>query len=288
MQVEYAFDTNDDGSPEQYLTSTTAGVTPTSLWSNVVAVRLHMLMRSTEAANAATTSPGRLRPRARLTTPRHVPVGFKCRLVIHDDAAQQHCRTPGELRCACSFPDRKLQAARHSSSRYFFCCCWRRSRLTGLRASTTNVQIVGNMQARQEVTAAAQMLLEQTVSTRRVRAQSAGRLCRGARRRRLQRRWRQRCGRGLAQKRPDACGRAQSRWSIWILQIPQDAPCFASAALINPGLLPGSGGPAGSLCADTEWHLRVRATDAQTGATITLNQGVTVRTAVVGLNTICN
>src|SRR5215204_710226 len=37
--------------------------------------------------------------------------------------------------------------------------------LTGLRASTTNVQIVGNMQARQEVTAAAQMLLEQTVST---------------------------------------------------------------------------------------------------------------------------
>ena len=69
---------------------------------------------------------------------------------------------------------------------------------------------------------------------------------------------------------------------------PQDAPCFASAALTNPGLLPGSGGPAGSLCADTEWQLRVRATDAQTGATITLNQGVTLRTAVVGLNTICN
>ena len=37
--------------------------------------------------------------------------------------------------------------------------------LTGLRASTTNVQIVGNMQARQEVTAAAQMLLEQTLSS---------------------------------------------------------------------------------------------------------------------------
>src|SRR5512141_267618 len=37
--------------------------------------------------------------------------------------------------------------------------------LTGLRASTTNVQITGNMQARQEVVAAAQMLIEQTVST---------------------------------------------------------------------------------------------------------------------------
>jgi hypothetical protein len=68
----------------------------------------------------------------------------------------------------------------------------------------------------------------------------------------------------------------------------QDAPCFASAALSNPGLLPGSGGPAGSLCADTEWHVSVRSTDAQTGAAITLNQGVTLRTAVVGLNTVCN
>ena len=28
LQVEYAFDTNDDGSPEQYLTSTTAGRYP--------------------------------------------------------------------------------------------------------------------------------------------------------------------------------------------------------------------------------------------------------------------
>ena len=37
--------------------------------------------------------------------------------------------------------------------------------LTGLRASTTNVTIVGNMQARQEVSATAQMLIEQTVSS---------------------------------------------------------------------------------------------------------------------------
>jgi Tfp pilus assembly protein PilX len=37
--------------------------------------------------------------------------------------------------------------------------------LTGLRASTTNVTIAGNMQARQEVTAAAQMLIEQTISS---------------------------------------------------------------------------------------------------------------------------
>jgi hypothetical protein len=69
---------------------------------------------------------------------------------------------------------------------------------------------------------------------------------------------------------------------------PVDAPCFASAALTNPGLLPAGGAPAGSLCADTEWQIVARATDARTGATVTLNQGVTVRTAVVGLNSVCN
>ena len=80
MQVEYAFDTNDDGTPEQYLTSTAPGATPTSMWSNVVAVRLHMLMRSTEAAHAATTSPGvyDLGPGHTAET---CPAGFKCRLV---------------------------------------------------------------------------------------------------------------------------------------------------------------------------------------------------------------
>jgi type IV pilus assembly protein PilW len=80
LQVEYAFDTNDDGSPEQYLTSTTVGTTPTSFWSNVVAVRLHMLMRSTETGPTATTSPGTydLGP---LHTAETCPAGFKCRLV---------------------------------------------------------------------------------------------------------------------------------------------------------------------------------------------------------------
>ena len=79
LQVEYAFDTNDDGSPEQYLTSTTAGATPTSLWSNVVAVRLHMLMRSTEGG-LTQTSPG-VYDMGPAHTAETCPAGFKCRLV---------------------------------------------------------------------------------------------------------------------------------------------------------------------------------------------------------------
>ena len=65
--------------------------------------------------------------------------------------------------------------------------------LTGLRASTTNVQIVGNMQARQEVTAAAQMLLEQTLSSDEFATNSARRVRCGKSGFRLQRRRSRRC-----------------------------------------------------------------------------------------------
>jgi len=159
--------------------------------------------------------------------------------------------------------------------------------LTGLRASTTNVQIVGNMQARQEVTAAAQMLIEQTVSSDEFARNPQGVFAAA----RVEGDYN---GDGVSDAvavlaEAPRCLRARS---VALVDLdpsnPQDAPCFASAALANPGLLPGAGGPAGSLCADTEWHIRARATDAQTGAAITLNQGVTVRTAVVGLNTVCN
>jgi hypothetical protein len=159
--------------------------------------------------------------------------------------------------------------------------------LTGLRSSTTNVQIVGNMQARQEVVAAAQMLIEQTVSTDEFARNPDGVFA---------------AARVVTDfngdGEPDAtavlarrpvCLRARS---VALNDLdptnPVDAPCFASAALTNPGLLPGGGAPAGSLCADTEWEIVATATDNRTGATMTLSQGVTVRTAVVGLNTVCN
>jgi type IV pilus assembly protein PilW len=78
FQVEYAFDTNDDGSPEQFLTTISGGTTPTSRWSNVVALRLHLLLRSTESAGAANTSPAvyDLGPAHNAET---CPAGFKCR-----------------------------------------------------------------------------------------------------------------------------------------------------------------------------------------------------------------
>lgn len=160
--------------------------------------------------------------------------------------------------------------------------------LTGLRASTTNVQITGNMQARKEVIAAAQMLIEQTVSTDEFARNPQGVYTNA---------------RVVTDFNgdgdPDAiavlasapvCMRARSV-SLNDLDPsnPIDAPCFGSASLMNPGLVTAAGGaPAGSLCADTDWQISARATDAKTGATVTLTQGVSLRTAVVGLNSVCN
>ena len=186
-----------------------------------------------------------------------------------------------------NFRQKELQTGSALGISIFFLLLLATLALTGLRASTTNVQIVGNMQARQEVTAAAQMLLEQTVSSDEFARNPQGVYAAA----RVDGDYN---GDGVSDAvavlaEAPRCLRARS---VALVDLDpsnaQDAPCFASAALINPGVLPGSGGPAGSLCADTEWHLRVRSTDAQTGATLTLNQGVTVRTAVVGLNTICN
>lgn len=80
LQFEYAFDTNDDGTPEQWLTTTTASGAPTDRWSNVIALRMHLLMRSTESSATASTTPGTfdLGPGHNAET---CPNGFKCRLL---------------------------------------------------------------------------------------------------------------------------------------------------------------------------------------------------------------
>jgi hypothetical protein len=158
--------------------------------------------------------------------------------------------------------------------------------MTGLRASTTNVTIIGNMQARQEVISTAQMLIEQTVSSDEFARNPQGVFAAASVSSDFN-------GDGTTDANATlavapVCLRARV---VNVIDLdpdnPIDAGCFASAALSNPGFVPAGGGPVGSLCADTEWHLSARATDARTGAAVTINQGVTLRTAVVGLNTVC-
>ena len=156
--------------------------------------------------------------------------------------------------------------------------------LAGLRSSTSNVQIVGNMQARQEAQAAAQMLIERTVSTDEFARNSAGVMAR-------------------ARVNTDFNGDRTTDSTAVLTEVrcmrvrpvpladldpanPADAICFGSASIANPGLLPVAGAPAGSLCADTDWQLTAQATDARSGVSVALSQGVSVRRELVGL--ICN
>lgn len=79
LQFEYAFDTNDDGTPEEMrIDRAIAG--PAASWANVVAVRMHLLMRSTEPGTTADTTPTvfNLGPGHAAVT---CPDRFKCRLV---------------------------------------------------------------------------------------------------------------------------------------------------------------------------------------------------------------
>jgi type IV pilus assembly protein PilW len=79
LQFEYAFDTNDDGSPDEMrVDRAVAG--PAAAWANVVSVRMHLLMRSTEPGMSADTTPTLFD-----LGPGHAGVAcpdrFKCRLL---------------------------------------------------------------------------------------------------------------------------------------------------------------------------------------------------------------
>lgn len=160
--------------------------------------------------------------------------------------------------------------------------------LAALRSSTSNVQIVGNMQARQEAQAAAQMLIEQTISTDEFARNPAGL-------------------KSVAKVETDVNGDGTVEATAVLAEVPKclrvkavpladldpanpaDAICFGSASIGNPGLVSGGGGaPAGSLCADTEWQLVSNGSDPKSGASVTIRQGVTVRREIIGLSAYCN
>ncbi|HUG22271.1 PilW family protein [Piscinibacter sp.] len=50
LRFEYGFDTDADGSADVYLTTTEAVVGPTSLWENVMAIKVHFITRSLDKA----------------------------------------------------------------------------------------------------------------------------------------------------------------------------------------------------------------------------------------------
>ena len=159
--------------------------------------------------------------------------------------------------------------------------------LAGLRGSTTNIQIVGNMQARQEAVNTAQALLETVISTGDFATNPTVVAANaktdvdlngdGA--------WDVRA----TLKSPPTCIRARP---IPVSELSptndEDNKCLASASITNPGIIV-SPTPAAqnTLCADTEWDISVEAVDTVTQSRANIHQGVTVRTDVVSLDVFC-
>lgn len=144
-------------------------------------------------------------------------------------------------------------------------------------ASTMNLRVVGNSQARQEVVAAAQAATELTISTplfaQDPAAVAAGRIPIDV------------DGDGATDYQAQLTP-APSCYRVRVLKVneldpgsPGDRACLGSSGAQNSGietagLAPSTGD---SLCADSEWNLRAVVSDARSHATAAVNQGVAIR-----------
>ena len=154
--------------------------------------------------------------------------------------------------------------------------------------STTHLRIVGNMQARSEGEAAAQVAIEQAVSSPTFALNPA-----------------------QAASVPLVVDNGNARYTVRITPVPScyrvrivknseldpasaaDVSCVRSGTVQMPGVTQPTQAQAGqladnSLCADTDWNLRADVTDARTGLHVAVNQGVSVRMIAADAAANCN
>jgi Tfp pilus assembly protein PilX len=157
---------------------------------------------------------------------------------------------------------------------------------SAVRSGSTNLRAVGNMQSRQEALASAQAAIERTISTPQFTSQPAA-----------------------VAARPiavDLDGDGSSDYTATLSPAPScynyrtvktteldpdvanDVPCMRSSAGNAAGIESTSGSSAlDSLCADSEWNLRVVIGDASSGTSVAVNQGVAVRGIVTDAANSC-
>jgi hypothetical protein len=155
-----------------------------------------------------------------------------------------------------------------------------------VKSGTMNLRVVGNTQARQEAMAAAQAAIETTISSPLFVQQPAA---------------------VAAVPIPvDVDGDGKTDETVTLTPAPAcykyrpvkmsdldvakaaDLACMRSGAATLAGIDATPGTPAGdSLCADSEWNIRAAVTNATTGATAAVNQGVAVRAMVTDAANSC-
>lgn len=149
--------------------------------------------------------------------------------------------------------------------------------VSSFNSSTTNTLVTGNMIARQESVAAAQWLIDETISST-LFATNPKEVAAGSYEIDLDRD-------GTIDYYPKLdpaplCQRARALKAVEL--DPADAAdvaCMVSGVVANSGLdTPDLAASTGnSLCASTEWNIRAVVTDDRSGAVVALDQGVGVR-----------
>jgi uncharacterized membrane protein (DUF485 family) len=142
-------------------------------------------------------------------------------------------------------------------------------------SSTMNMRVVGNSQTRQEVFAAAQTAIEQTISTpvfvQQPQAVAAAPIDIDV------------DGDGNADHSarlvpaPNCYRTRTVPMGELDAAVPADLPCLRSASAMQNGIDADDNASGESLCADSEWNVRALVSDVASGATVAMVQGVAVR-----------
>ncbi|MHB8493641.1 MAG: pilus assembly PilX family protein [Casimicrobiaceae bacterium] len=145
--------------------------------------------------------------------------------------------------------------------------------LAAINMSTTNLQVMGNEQARNEAIAATQQVIEQVSSrdfttnpvavTATVDVAGNGST-----------------GYAVAVAVPKCLNSVPVKLTELSATDPNDIPCFGSAASSAPGV-PSGAGSGNSYCSSTQWDISATTTDAtnNTGTSVTVHQGIGKRVA---------
>ena len=145
--------------------------------------------------------------------------------------------------------------------------------LAAINMSTTNLQVMGNEQARNEAISAAQQVIEQVSSrdfttnpvavTATVDVAGNGST-----------------GYSVSVAAPQCLNSVPIKLTELDATNPNDVPCFGSAASSAAGV-PAGTGTGNSFCSGTQWDLSATATDPtnNTGTAVTLHQGISKRIA---------
>lgn len=142
--------------------------------------------------------------------------------------------------------------------------------ISAMNATSTNIQVVGNAQFREEANTAAQQGIEQIISSNftTLPAASTVAVTFGA-------------ASYTAQVATPTCTSSIGVTNGELNPLdPNDAPCYGSGSATNTGIVGASGTPAAtaqSWCYRQNWDIRSTVTDSNTGANTAVRQGVFIR-----------